>query len=48
MSLIAGFIQSGHLPDIEYRTVASDNIISPRTMHVHALQPDRLPAKAPA
>ena len=30
MSLIADFIQSGHLPDIEYRTVAPEEIVSPR------------------
>lgn len=30
MSLIADFIQSGHLPDIAYRTVAPEEIVSPR------------------
>ncbi|WP_271680493.1 hypothetical protein [Thermomonas mangrovi] len=30
MSFIADFIQSGHLPDIEYRTVAPEEIVSPR------------------
>jgi hypothetical protein len=30
MSLIADFIQSAHLPDIEYRTVTPEEIVSPR------------------
>lgn len=48
MSVVSDFIQSGQLPDIEYRTVAPEEIVSPRitarggmpVVHMHGERTD--------